>query len=299
MTLANLCSLERARLNLPSSTSSDDRTINAMIAAVSAAIRKHCRRDFALSRYDEILDGQDGPRLLLREYPLASVESVRCSPQVVLDVTNTLTSTNQQARVTVTSAGLELVRVASGTRVVDTSVTWASNATMQAVASAVVALGVGWSARAAAGFELFPAADLFIAPSFGDAGQSQGALDCRGRYAGLTLHAEELAGYCWDARGWLYRRDPRADAFGWPGEGCGWSGGPGYWRIQYTAGDAEVPQAVQEACAQWTAELFQLTKRDPAAITVSLVGSVGQNFVHNTMPARVQGLLAPYRRHVV
>lgn len=302
---ANLCSLERARLNLPGTTTSDDRTIDAMIAATSDAIRKYLRRQITLSRHDEILDGTDGPRLMVREYPIQSIESIRHSPQVVLQVVNTLTATNQQARVTLTASGLELVRVASGVKVVDTSVTWSSNATLQAVASAVTALGNGWSARVAGSssgdFGLWPSQDLYLPPSFGDALQSQGALDCRGRWAPLVLHTAELATYAWDARGWLYRRDPWFDAL-FPDDGQPWTGGPGSWRVQYTAGYAEVPQAVVEACAEWVAILFQQTRRDPALATQALTGAISQTWTQSSAsrpPGRVASLLAPYRRHVV
>src|SRR5262249_38910909 len=174
---AKLISRERPRLNIATAAASDERTIDALIGACSDAIRKYCRRQFTLARRDEVLDGTRGERLLLREYPLQSIESVRFCPSVVLEVTNT-SSSNQQARVTVTSAGLELVRVASGVRSVDTSVTWSANATLQAVATAVSALSGGWSARAVSAYANCPSSDLHVEPGFGDAVQSQGALDC-------------------------------------------------------------------------------------------------------------------------
>jgi len=294
--VSNLISRERAKYNLPGATTSDDRTIDALVAACSDAIRKYCRRDFSLGRYDEVLDGSPGEQLLLREYPIQSVESVRCSPEAVLEVTNADTATNQQARVTVTATGLELVRVASGARVVDTSVTWSANATLQAVAAAIDALGSGWAARVVAGYELFAAQELYVAPSFGDAVTGQGALDCRGRWAGLVLHIEELSSYRWDGRGWLYRP-----------EACGaspWAGGPGWWRVQYTAGYAEVPPAVQEACAQWVALLFKRTAHDPTLTNESSAASDGTATAYTyaapqEVPAAVRGLLAPWRRRVV
>src|SRR5262249_21258387 len=126
----NLCTLERARLNLPNALSTDERLIDALVGAASEAIRRWCRRRFTLGRYDEVLDGPGSARLMLGESPLQAVESVRYSPQSVLEVSNTATSANQQARVAVTSAGLELVRVASGTLSRDTSVTWAANPTL-------------------------------------------------------------------------------------------------------------------------------------------------------------------------
>lgn len=289
MSGANLCSRERAKYNLPSATTADDRTIDALIGAASVAIQKYCRRTFALRRQDEVVDGTCELYLLLREYPIQSIENVRYGPGVVLEVQNTSTSVNQQARVTVTSAGLELVRVASGALVRDTSVTYASCPTLAEVATAIVALGNGWTARVASSeFSLFPSQDLWIAPCFGDAQQSQGAKDCRGRYAGLHLHVKEMAEYTWDARGWLYRC-------------AGWDGEPGCWRVQYTAGYQEVPEDVQEACAAWVSVLFEQTKRDPSLATLALTGSISQTWTqpHLHPPKRIAGLIAPYRRHCV
>lgn len=288
----NLCSLERAKLNLPNATTSDDRTIAALIAAASDAIRKWCRRDFALRRYDELCDGVSSDRLLLREYPVHAVESVRHSPQVVLEVTNT-SSSNQQARAAVTRDGVELLRVASGTMTRDTSVTFASNATLQAVATAIAAISGGWGARAVGSstgdYGLWPAQDLYLPPSLGDGLYSQGPFDCRARYAGFQLHVGELAGYIWSARGWLDRH-------------AAWEGGPGQWRVAYTAGYAELPEAIVEACAEWVSVLFEQTRRDPSLALLQIPGAVSQTWTRpplSSPPTRAAALLAPYRRYVV
>jgi hypothetical protein len=291
-----LCTLERAKLSIPTVTTADDRIISALIASCSSAIEKYLRRRITIAEHDELLDGVTDERLLLRHYPVQRVDSVRHGPKVVLEITNTA-STNQQARVEVQRDGLRLARVASGTMTVDSSVIWASNATLQAVATAVSALSGGWSARvigsSTGDYGLWPSRDLWIAPAFGesDGGMS---FDCRGRWAGLSLHVGELAGYAFDARGWLYWRDPWADV--WPLAGAaGWEGGPGYWRIRYTAGYPEIPAAIEEACAEWVAELFALTRRDPALAMQSAVGAASSSFVHESMPTRVKGLLAPWR----
>lgn len=280
----SLINLERARANLPGAGSADERTIDAMIAACSDAIRRYCRRDFALREYDELYDGWTHGRLMLRAYPLQAVESVRGDPRVVLRLGNA-DAANQQARVTVTAVGLTLVRIASGVRHVDTSITWAANATLAAVAAAVNAPGNGWQAEAVAGYEAYPAQDLYRPPSSGDGTRSEGALACRTTRVGLRLHVRELTDYSWDPRGWLQRGD----------EGDG-DDGPGAWRVQYTAGHAEVPAAVQEACACWVAELFQRTRRDPALASQAVVGSVSQTWLARPLPGPVEALLTPYRR---
>lgn len=307
MTTPNLISRERAKLNLPSAVAGDDRTIDALIGAVSSAIQKHCRRTFALQRYDEVLDGTPQDVLILKEYPLQAVESVRHSPYTVLTVQNTSTTTNQQARVAVTSTGLELTRVASGVMTRDTTVTFAANLTIAALAAAVVALGASWTATATTDYTLFPSQDLWIprgGPSSGDANQSMGALDCRGRDAPLSLHMVELADYAWSASGWLYQ--PKGTTLDWfdavPRKY--WTGPQGHWRVQYHAGYQEIPEDVQEAAAQWVAILHYQTTRDPRLIQESSAPASGTATFKGYgepagPPAIVGALLSPYRRRIV
>jgi hypothetical protein len=293
MTASNLIGLERAKLNLPDATTADDRTISALISAASEAIGAYCKRHFALTAHDELVSGSGGPRLLLREFPVYSVQSVRTRPQTVLRVENTDTSTNQRATAAVTRDGLRLLRVASGVVSVDTSVTWADNPTLADVADAVNALGSGWSAEVvgdADDFGKWPSADLYVPPSLGDGEESYGAVDCRGREAGLKLHTRELSEYSWAREGWLVRA---AD----------FPAGVDNFRVQYTAGHATIPEAVQEACASWVAILWHQTTRDPALASKAIPGAISETWKQMTDPHRpppaVARLLAPYRRHTV
>src|SRR5262249_30018507 len=155
----------------------------------------------------ELYNGNGDRRLLLREYPILSVESVRYRPVTVLKIINNAPSTNQQARVTVTNIGLTLMRMASGVKSVDTSCTWTAHPTLTALASAVNALGSGWSAQVvgdsgqAGGqgdYGLWPSSDLYVPTSYGGGTYSQGALTARGQFAELKMHTYELAGYQWD-----------------------------------------------------------------------------------------------------
>src|SRR5712692_5340622 len=138
----------RARVALPSAAASgtDDSAINTLITACSLAITRYCKRQFVQQTYDELYNGRGERALVLRNYPLISVESVRYRPVTVLKITNNLANT-PQARVSVTKTGLKLVRVTSGVTTTDTSVTFAGNVTLLAVQNAVNALGNGWSAQ--------------------------------------------------------------------------------------------------------------------------------------------------------
>src|SRR5262249_39608874 len=151
-----------------------DTLLGVLITAASEAIEKYCRRPFYSRTLDELYNGEGQVRLMLREYPVQSVKSVRFSPQTVLQVQNTDRSTNQQARVQVTSTGLTLTRVASGVTSSST-VNFAGNATIDTLVTAIVALGNGWTAIRsgdATDYGKWPSADLYVPPSFGDGTQS-------------------------------------------------------------------------------------------------------------------------------
>jgi hypothetical protein len=311
VTAQNLIGLERASLNIPGYSTALDRTIDALIGAVSDAIVKWCRRDFFPRSYDELYNGGGERRLLLREYPIISVESVRYRPVVVAKVINSDPATNQQARVTVGKDGLTLVRVASGVRFVDTTVTWASYPTLAAAMSAVTALGNGWSGQIVgdAGsqggqgdYGLWPSSDLFVPQSYGGAFYSTGALTARGQFAELRLHTYELQGYQLDPRGWLLRAIPYTDPELLHPEDLVWPTGISNFRVQYTAGYSTIPEAVQEACAEWVSMLWGLAQRDPL-LTGQSAGGAAMRWdvaaLAKGPPPVAQILLAPYRRHSI
>jgi len=70
----------RARINLPNAPASDDTTIDILISAASRAIIKYCQRDFVSTGYDELYNGNGDRRLVLRQYPILGVQSVRERP---------------------------------------------------------------------------------------------------------------------------------------------------------------------------------------------------------------------------
>ena len=100
-------------LNNYGGTANETTTQNDQITAVSRAIKKFCKRDFVSTSYDELYNGNGGRTLVLRQYPIQSVKSVRYRPVTVLKVINNNTLLNQQARVQITSVDLTLTRVAS------------------------------------------------------------------------------------------------------------------------------------------------------------------------------------------
>jgi len=298
----DLIDLDRARQNLPSSVNTDEPVISTLITAASKAVEKFCRREFVQETYDELYNGTGDRRLLLRRYPLISVQAVRYRPVTVLKVVNNLANT-PIARVTVTSTGLTLTRTTSGVQSTDGTPTFAANVTIIALVNAINALGNGWTAQTT-GYDQWPSADLYSpnGVSGGDSSNpsSQGALTAAGQNAELKLHTYELAGYQLDQRrGWLLRAIPYTDPELLHPEDLIWPTGINNFRVQYTAGFATVPEDVQEACAELVATWFQQRgqnlnlKHESTAATYSYIRELS----HAQLPVPIQAILKPYRYH--
>jgi hypothetical protein len=300
--MPDLITNARARFNLPSAVSSDDATINTLISAASRAVQRYCRRDFTSTTYDELYNGTGDRRLILRQYPLLSVQSVRYRPVTVLKVINNLANT-PQARVTVTSSGLTLTSVTSGL-VTTVTLTFAANLTVLALQNAINALGNGWSAQGV-GYDQWPSADIYcpngISGSTGPQANTQGALTAAGQNAELKMHTYELAGFQIDVRrGWLLRAIPYTDPELLHPEDLIWPVGISNFRIQYTAGYATVPEDVQEACAELVATWFQQRGRDLTLEREDTAGTYRYQVQNNDqLPKRIRAILQPYRYHRV
>lgn len=311
MAVKDLVTSARAAQNISGYSSADDPSgvLAVLITAYSDAIEKYCRRRFVSTFYDELYNGNGQKRLLLREYPIQSIQSVRYRYVIVLRISNADTTTNQQARAQITSTGLQLTRTASGVFITESLLTWATYPTLAGLAAAVNALGNGWTARLTGqdggDYGLWPSSDLYVPSSYGDGSTttSQGALNARGGNAALMMHTYELEGYQFDAgRGWLLRAVPYTDPELMHPEDLVWPIGVNNFRVQYTAGYSTIPEAVQEACALWVAIAYKQTQRDPSLLAQALTGSLSQSWgVRDSMnpPPRVRALLAPYRRRTI
>jgi hypothetical protein len=304
MAAKDLCTLTRAYQNIQGQTLGGpyDSLIATLITTASDAIAKYCRRDFYVRSYDELYSGNGERRLLLREYPIQSVKSVRYRPVTVLKIINN-TPSNTQARVQVTSTGITLTWTDNTATAQSSSKSFAGNATLAAMSTAINAIGSGWSAQAVGDtggdYGLWPSADLYVPPSFGDGTTSQGNLTARGVFAELKLHTYELAGYQFDPRGWLLRAIPYTDPELLHPEDLIFPPGINNFRVQYSAGYTTIPESVQQACAMWTAMLFFQVQRDPQLLSQSLPGSISQSWNTGDPTTDIKNLLAPYRRYTI
>ena len=285
--MSDLITNARARVNLPTANatpgSPDDVAINTLITACSKQIEKYCRRTFAAAAYDELYSGTAGRILMLRNFPIVSVQSVRFRPTSVMQIRNNNTAVNQKARVWVDSTNVNWQVVASGVSST-TSAAMASYPTLGALAAQINSAGgsAGWQALVAPGYELWPTTDLY--PPI------QGAQNAAGVFCDLRMHAEELTGFQIDPnRGYLMRSIVSTDPdFVLPYDPI-WPRGLLNFRVQYTAGFATIPEDVQEACAQLVATYFQMDAREIAPKAIAA----------NTIPSPVAMLLMPWKSTTV
>lgn len=269
----------KKNINQTTFTAADNDTIDAMIAGYSAGFTKYLGREIQAAGYDDLLSGDLQPWLFLAAMPILSVSRVASGSEAAITIKNTSWPTNTRATVQVLATGLRLVRVASGTTTVDETVTWSSNTTLNAVVTAVNALGNGWSATLALDSNWGTWASEDLRPI-------QGALNvANSAEADLLLFTEEYSDYDVDEKiGALYRAD-------------GWPRGNKNVRAVYSAGFEDVPEDMQEACAIMVSGAYWQTKRDPMSMstkTADFTYNAGGTF-QLPWPANVLRMLAPYK----
>jgi hypothetical protein len=261
----------RAKQAIPDVPSADDTLIDVLVTAASDAIHEYCRRIFPLASYDEITVGRR-KRLALKQFPIVSVARIAVADRPALLLSNTNSLSNQRATARPTSTGIVLTRVASGVTTTDSSILWSGNATLQAVANAVNALGNGWQATVSDGYVLLASADLR---------PTDVANPCIPSAAEFFVHNLEKPADRIDAdAGFVYGCFP---------EGCG------NVRVEYSAGYSTVPEAIQQACATLVAQWYAESKHDAARRIDRLGDAEYTRFSPEGLPEPVRRLLAPWR----
>jgi hypothetical protein len=267
----------------------------SLVSAASDAIRRECHREFTVRSYTEYHGGVPNQRVLrLRQFPVVAITRVATATPA-LQVTNN-GSAAQRATVATADTGLMLVTVSSGV-VSSTTLAYVSYPTLASVVSALAALGGGWAAQPLSGaygsFASWPSADLR---------SNQGALTALAGGATLEIYQDYPASGS-PAEGWA---DADASPGAWrldsqTGELFGhWPRGQLNIRIDYSAGFAVVPEAIQEACVQLAADLYGQSQLN-GAIQNARVGSAAYSLNTSaralTRSPKIFGLIASYIAH--
>lgn len=246
-----LITLQRASELIPSFNSGDNAVLMDIIAASSDLIEKYCNRTFAVQSYDEVYDG-NGSRemnLLLNQFPVVSVSRIALFLQNVLMIQSTDTA-RSMATVRLDATNLYLQWETNGVAGSATLVL-ASYPTLNDLAAGISAVS-GWSSSAL-GSVLGAYPTSFLRPP-------QGGFDVR--WSGccyLKMHTFNLS---------QFEQNPAIGELVLP------TPFPGYQtvRVIYSAGFATIPEAIQQACAELAAMVYQGRSQNPNLTSESLGG---------------------------
>jgi hypothetical protein len=298
----DLITLDRALFDptLAALNSSNAAAVAALITTASRAIERACKRIFAAQDYT--LFATVGPRpcdwIALPNFPVLSIARIATTPVAAISIANTDPIDNQCATVATNDNGLVLTTVSSGASST-VNVAYTSYATLGTLASAVNAIGNGWSATAMDAYANFPSADLRPA---------QGAIPALKSPAQLEIFTEDLPAWgnvsdVWDwaagstvGRGWQLD----ADAGLLVGRFADAIAGPVSLRCDYRAGFETIPEDIQQACAR-LAGLMQEEQAHDSTLMSQTVGPFTEKYFPLatkliTNPA-VMDLIGPYIDH--
>lgn len=274
------------------------------ISFASDAVRQWCHRWFTrrtLTR--EFVPSYDG-RVLLPEMPINEITRVACDKSLALTVSNT-SSSNQQARCYfattgdrtsgLTITGLTLVSVSSGVSTTNTLL-FATYTTISSLATAIAALGSGWSATVNNSLGSW-GTDQIVG---GDTGQ--GCLVGQGGL--LYVYASDASDYSMDwGTGMVYLGTSGSPAsLDNPAWGPGWMTTLDYptqpqrVQITYDAGYDTIPAAVQQATCEVARQALLRLATDETLRSESAEGysyTLGNPIEALTLAARQ--MLAQYR----
>jgi hypothetical protein len=293
MSLPDLITTSRATQNaiLAALNSTNPGYLASLITAASDVVRHATHRDFSQTSYSEYYSGGIYVRepLRLRQFPVIEITRVASDPRPALLVQNVDPGTNQRATVETTPASLRLFRIASATPAT-TDLPFATYPTLTAMAAAVNALGSGWSAQVLDSFANWPSADLK---------PLQGAATALYGGRSLELYMEDIQPFLT----WPIGDSGDESSTGWrlddeTGELFGrFPHGQLNIRIDYTAGFAAIPQAIQEACVQLVMDLYNAGLVNNTLKKATLgAGSFEVQSQTSTavLSGKVSMLLAPY-----
>lgn len=309
--MGDLCTLDYAQEMLPQYKTLA--SLPDLITASSVLIEKTINCQFTQTDYDELYDGDGGGILITRNRPVNSITRLMGTLDTVMTVAQTDSTTNQIATAALattgdfesglTVTGLTLSRTASGVTTTN-AVSFSANETLSSVATAINALGNGWSATVAdSNLGKWPAAELV---------PLQGAGNCLGPGMPFKIHTTVIGATITDPRAGIIRLDAGSydpifafwSGYGGAGLGVGQIGnvgmplGPSAMRLKYNAGYATIPAPVQLACAETVKAAIELAKTD-----VTLQGETDGAYSYSVasimnrlaIPPEALRRLAPYR----
>jgi hypothetical protein len=273
----SLITLAQAKCYLGISDEDYDSVLTALIDRATGFMERYCGRKFKTRTYTrEVYYGTGFPRILLNNYPVTSVGRVSSGRTNAFYIKNTTATNNASIEITATA----LKYTADGTTV---SLTLASYATINLLISALN-LVAGWSATlitTAAGTR--KATDLLPRPAM----YCMSPNVCYGEIPNSELSDYSII-------------DPGEDVnCGALESSYGWTKGEEYF-VDYTAGYATIPYALEEACLLLVAYRYRQKDQDTSLKSESLGDySYSLRDMKAGIPDDLKSLIDAYRRFVL
>lgn len=226
----------RSLQQLPNVTSSE--ALIDICSAVDASLKKFLGRDIEAANYDELYTTRTAD-LTLKQYPTIKISSVRCNPVPALIVSNT-SAANSVATVEITTTSLVLSRIASGVTTSNTLL-YATYVTIAELATAITAVGNGWSASVGSSLDTWASSDLGVF--------SGTTHEARNASAQLLIFNRYIGGYRLKADRGIVEFNPYGNV-----------GAPvrnGLLRVAYRAGYETVPEELVQVAAEMVALCYK------------------------------------------
>jgi hypothetical protein len=261
-------------------SSDDEARATKACEAATTALERALHRIIGLGQHDEIYHANDDGSLVLRNFPVASIDSVYPMTTNALTLSNTgATVSNASFSVVDTStASTTIVTVrlkhTIGGTTTTTNLTSTEYPTLADLATAINSVGSGWACSVVAGWSIHPTANLLL-------NQYSNCRDVRGLRLWATTNSS-----------WLVAS---ADQGLIVGEFCRGQ----QVRVTYTAGFADIPEDLKQICAVVVKDM--LGDSSASLQSESLGGysySIAQGAVAR-LPRNAREILASYKDRIV
>jgi len=263
--MADLISLELGLTGLPGLSPIQQSQVPAIISAASELVERWCNRQFAKASFDELYTGDGSGVLILRKFPVASIERLSGGLQTAFTVTNSDSTTNWRANAAIINTGtggtesnptdLVLTRyTSSGT--IQNTFSFATYTTLTGLAAAINGTGGGWSATVPARFAPWSCTE--IRPV-------QGTIGALGNDAKFRVYSQDILDFSINQGTGEVRIPSTAfwplSPYGdvsvlWPDSTTATAGFNSY-RVVYTAGFDPIPYGVQQAVVMTVQSMYQ------------------------------------------
>jgi len=283
MATYDLATLSEAQAFL--NVSGEDDMLSRMITAATQVMERYTGRRLASRSYTEWVNGSGTDRLYLNNWPITTLSRICNGQREVARIYNTSTDA-AYATVTADTSGLTLT-VGGGTNDgSDTSITWASYATVADVVAAVNALGSGWYAEVLESRGSYPSAE--IRPMGAGAALNNGTHG--NSYVDLQAPEEPIQDVMIDVeQRYLYAPS-------------GFNAGTLNVFAAYTAGYATTDQAYEhltQICLEIVSRMYAKRGKGGGMRSESLDGYSYTLAAEAELQADIRAMLAPYCRVVV